>query len=461
MSFEMSAGRIVRSTRFTRAVPRSDRERRQADYARRVGVSDLAILTVAVIAAQCACAPRPLPIGIPYAAISVLLVAAWSAVLALTGTRVSRAIGSGTDEYRHVVSVSLKLFGGLAIASMLLGLGLSRSYLIAALLLGGAGLLAGRRCWRGWAARQGVHRGDLLIVGNPDAAQEMAAVFARDPHSAYQVIGVCTGADGPGAVLAAARGTGAEAVAVTVTDTLNLADFRGLAWELDAHGIELLVAPGLIGISGTQLTHRIVADMPVLQVTKPRYGHSKSIRKSAFDFCFALLVLIAIAPMLLGIAAAIKATSRGPVFYRSERVGRDGRPFRMLKFRSMYAEPEVHIDALLGTGVDPRMTPVGRVIRRHRLDELPQFLNVLRGEMSIVGPRPQVRLHADPDDDATLRGLLMRPGVTGLWQVSGRSYLTPEDAMRLDLSYIENWSAVLDLVMIAKSIGAVTRGQVL
>ncbi|MRH88253.1 exopolysaccharide biosynthesis polyprenyl glycosylphosphotransferase [Nocardia sp. SYP-A9097] len=462
MSFETSAGRVVRAGRFTRPLPRSDRQRRQGDYARRLAASDLATLGIAVAIAQIGCvggSSGALPIGVPYTAVSIVLVAAWTAVLALTGTMALRAIGSGTEEYRQVVAVSLKFFGAVVIVSMLLCLGISRGYLIVALLLGGCGLLAERALWRGWVARQraqGAYRAQLLVVGNPDAAQELAAVFARDSGNGYAVIGVCTGVGGPRAVIEAARATGVEAVAITRTETLGLDDFRGLAWELDELGIELLVTPSLVGIAGTRLTHRIVADMPVLHVEKPQYGRSKSIRKSAFDLCFALLALLVIAPALLGIAVAIKATSRGPVLYLSERIGRDGRPFHMFKFRSMYAEAGVHIDALLGLGTDPRMTPVGRVIRRYRLDELPQFLNVLRGEMSIVGPRPQLRLHAD-----AVGGLLVRPGVTGLWQVRGRSYLTPEDAMRLDLSYVENWSALLDLLMIAKSIGAVSRGRAL
>ncbi|WP_245677636.1 exopolysaccharide biosynthesis polyprenyl glycosylphosphotransferase [Nocardia acidivorans] len=430
-----------------------------------MGATDLAVLGVAVAIAQAGCAGGAagvLPMGLSYTALSVLLIAAWSAALALTGTRALRALGA--EESRQVITVSLKLFGAVAIISMLLCLGISRSYLIVALLLGGCGLLGERALWRRWVARQrarGGYRAALLVVGNPEAAQAMAATFARDPGQGYQVIGVCTGDGGPRTVLAVVRATGAEAVAITRTDSLELDDFRSLAWELDELGIELLVMPSLVGIAGTRITHRIVADMPVLQVAKPRYGRARSMRKSAFDFCFALIALAAVAPLLLAIAVAIKATSSGPVFYRSERIGRDGRPFRMFKFRSMYVEPGVHIDALLEPGEDPRMTPVGRVIRRYRLDELPQFLNVLRGEMGIVGPRPQVRLPGDPAVGEAGGGLLMRPGVTGLWPVRGRSYLTPEDAMRLDLSYVENWSALLDLLMIVKTIGAVSRGRAL
>jgi lipopolysaccharide/colanic/teichoic acid biosynthesis glycosyltransferase len=180
-------------------------------------------------------------------------------------------------------------------------------------------------------------------------------------------------------------------------------------------------------------------------------------------------VLLAIAPTLLGIALAVKATSPGPVFYLSERIGRGGKPFRMIKFRSMFVNADSNIAALIERNGanpvffkmkdDPRITPIGRVIRKFSLDELPQFLNVLRGEMSVVGPRPQVQREVDSYDGNMRRRLLVKPGVTGLWQVSGRSDLSLEDSVRLDLSYVENWSMVLDLLLIAKTIGAVARGE--
>jgi exopolysaccharide biosynthesis polyprenyl glycosylphosphotransferase len=209
--------------------------------------------------------------------------------------------------------------------------------------------------------------------------------------------------------------------------------------------------------------------MPMLHIAKPQYDRAKSTGKAVFDVCFAAAVLLAITPALLGIALAVKATSPGPVFYLSERIGRGGKPFRMIKFRSMFVNADSNIAALIerngGNPVffkmkdDPRITPIGRVIRKFSLDELPQFLNVLHGEMSVVGPRPQVQREVDSYDGNMRRRLLVKPGVTGLWQVSGRSDLSLEDSVRLDLSYVENWSMVLDLLLIAKTIGAVARGE--
>ncbi|WP_067824444.1 sugar transferase [Nocardia inohanensis] len=499
MSYEVSAGRAVRATRLPRPEPRSDRERWQADYARRLFFSDLFVVVLVVGSAQWIRFGGPadpplastLPLEVRYTVVSAVLVVAWALALALSGTRSVRVIGSGTEEYRRIVAASLKLFGGIAIVSLLLRVDIARGYLAFALPLGMIGLMLERRVWRGWVAQRrarGEYRTAMLVVGSPEAARAMVGAFSRDPEGGYQVIGVCTRDEGELAerglevagrvipivgsdrsIIEAVQRTGADTVAVTATDNLGPADFRRMAWELDPLGVQLIVTPGLVDIAGTRLTHRLHADMPMLHVEKPQYDRAKSIRKGLFDFCFALFALTAIAPMLCAIALAVKVTSRGSVFYRSERIGRDGRPFRMIKFRSMYADADAHINALIDSNGgnplffklrdDPRVTPVGKVIRKYSLDELPQFFNVLRGEMSIVGPRPQVQREVDSYDGMMRRRLLVKPGVTGLWQVSGRSDLTPEDAMRLDLSYVENWSMVLDLLLIAKTIGAVTRGE--
>ncbi|WP_458688720.1 sugar transferase [Nocardia tengchongensis] len=500
MYYETSAGRAVRVHRPPRPEPRSDRERWQADYASRLSISDFCVLILSVGFAQWirfggSGAEPPLasqlPLEVRYTMVSAMLALAWSITLTLSGTRSPRVIGSGTEEYRRVVAASVKLFGGIAIVSLLLRIDIARGYLAIALPLGMIGLMVERRIWRRWVAgrrARGAYRTAMLVVGSPEAARAMVAAFSLDRDSGYQVIGVCTRTEGPLAesvlevggreipvvasdhdVINAVRRTGADTVAVTATDNLGPADFRRMAWELDELGAELIVTPGLVDIAGTRLTHRVVASMPMLHVEKPQYDRAKSIRKGMFDFCFAIAALLAIAPALAMIALAVKFTSRGPIFYLSERIGRDGQPFRMIKFRSMYADAESHINALIESNGgnplffkirdDPRITSVGKVIRKYSLDELPQFFNVLRGEMSIVGPRPQVQREVDSYDGVMRRRLLVKPGVTGLWQVSGRSDLTPEDAMRLDLSYVENWSMVLDLLLIAKTIGTVTRGE--
>ncbi|MFD4357479.1 sugar transferase [Nocardia sp. NPDC058518] len=205
-----------------------------------------------------------------------------------------------------------------------------------------------------------------------------------------------------------------------------------------------------------QLVLARTAEVPL---GEPQSRPRRRVGKEIFDFCFALSMVIAVLPSLVFIALAIKLTSRGPVFYRAERIGQDGKPFRMFKFRTMYADADLDIltarsikknTLMFKLSADPRITPVGRFLRKYALDELPQFLNVLRGEMSIVGPRPR-----QTRDVVNRRVLLVKPGITGLWQLSGRDHISMEDALRLDLSYVENWSLALDLQLLTKTIGAV------
>ncbi|WP_054813942.1 sugar transferase [Nocardia arizonensis] len=483
------------------AAPRSQRERWQAEYVKRLEATDFGVVTAAVLSAQLirfgGPAAPPLAWGLPYAVgytvVSLLLIAAWMGLLLVCSTRSPQVVGAGTEEYRRLVSATMRLFGMLAILSLIFQIEFARGYLAIALPSGLLGLMASRLLWRLHARSRRRTRDDyltaVLVVGSAEAAQAMATAFSGDPNSGYRVVGVCVpdGVPGNGAhgvraagrpvsvfgddrsVVDAVRRSGADTVAVTATDYLGPAELRRMAWELDPLGVELIVAPGVVDISGARLTNRLVAGMPMLHIAKPQYDRAKSTGKAVFDLCFAITVLIAIAPVLCVIAAAVKMTSPGPVFYLSERIGRGGTPFRMIKFRSMYVDADRHVAALIensgGNPVffkmkqDPRVTPVGRVIRKFSLDELPQFFNVVRGEMSVVGPRPQVQREVDSYDGDMRRRLLVKPGVTGLWQVSGRSDLSLEDSVRLDLSYVENWSMVLDLLLIAKTIGAVARGE--
>jgi exopolysaccharide biosynthesis polyprenyl glycosylphosphotransferase len=500
MSFEFTDGDDLDMSKAPHATPRSERERWQAEYVQRLAATDLAVIIAAVALAQIIrfggpVAPPlawPMPYEVGYSVVSATLAFAWIAFLAVCNSRSPQVVGSGSEEYRRLVSATLRLFGFLAIASLIFQIEFARGYLAIALPLGLLGLMVSRLLWRLNARHRrdfGEYGTSVLVVGCAEAAHAMATAFSRSPASGYQVVGVCipngvnenteydveasgrtysvVGDDR--SVLEAVRRSGADTVAVTATDHLGPLELRRLAWELDPLGVELIVAPGVVDIAGTRLTNRLVAGMPMLHIAKPQYDRAKSTGKAVFDVCFAAAVLLAIAPVLLGIALAVKVTSPGPVFYLSERIGRGGKPFRMIKFRSMFVNADSNVAALIehngGNPVffkmkdDPRITPIGRVIRKFSLDELPQFLNVLRGEMSVVGPRPQVQREVDSYDGDMRRRLLVKPGVTGLWQVSGRSDLSLDDSVRLDLSYVENWSMVLDLLLIAKTIGAVARGE--
>jgi exopolysaccharide biosynthesis polyprenyl glycosylphosphotransferase len=255
-------------------------------------------------------------------------------------------------------------------------------------------------------------------------------------------------------------------VALTGTERFGAQGIKQLMWRLENMDVDLVVAPGVIDVAEGRLALRPVAGFPLLHVEKPQYEGAKSFQKRAFDFCFALAALIGTSPILLASAVAIKLTSKGPVFYPSERIGLDGKPFTMMKFRTMVDGADSQVQALMSMNEspggmlfkirqDPRVTPVGKVLRRYSIDELPQFINVLKQDMSVVGPRPPLRREVVQYNGDVKRRLLVKPGVTGLWQVNGRSDLAWDESVRLDLSYVDNWSMASDFLLIAKTLKAV------
>jgi exopolysaccharide biosynthesis polyprenyl glycosylphosphotransferase len=226
----------------------------------------------------------------------------------------------------------------------------------------------------------------------------------------------------------------------------------------------------VVDVAGPRLTMRPVAGLPLIHVEKPQYSGTKKVQKLAFDYFVSVSVLLGALPVMIAAAIAIKLTSKGPVFYRSERIGLEGEPFQMIKFRTMVNGADKQVDTLVKVndsvgGVlfkikdDPRVTAVGRLLRKYSIDELPQFFNVLSRDMSVVGPRPPLRREVDTYNDQVRRRLLVLPGITGLWQVSGRSDLSWEDSVRLDLSYVENWSITNDVLIAVKTIRTVATGS--
>jgi exopolysaccharide biosynthesis polyprenyl glycosylphosphotransferase len=259
-------------------------------------------------------------------------------------------------------------------------------------------------------------------------------------------------------------------VAVARTEHFGVQGIRELMWQLETLDVDLVVSPGVMDVANARLALRPYAGFPLLHVEKPTYEETNRFQKRAFDFCFALAAVIATTPVIIACAIAIKLTSKGPVFYRAERIGLDGKPFTMLKFRTMVDGADAQLASLMALNEtaggmlfkireDPRITPVGRWLRKLSIDELPQFINVLKQDMSVVGPRPPLRREVDNYDVEAKRRLLVKPGVTGLWQVSGRSDLSWEDSVRLDLSYVDNWSMAGDLMIVAKTVKVVLVGD--
>lgn len=465
----------------------------KGSYARHVAVTDLAVLVVSVLIAQVAhfgfaLTEARTTYGIGYTTLGVCIAAAWWIALYLSGSRSRNVIGSGAEEYQRILNASFLLFGVLAIISLLLDIALSRAYLAITFPLGLVGLMVARHQWRRWLSRQrsmGRMVSRVLVVGGTTTATEIACWFARHPGDGLQVAAVWV----PDRLtdntewlkvadrLVPAYGTqrsfesvlelaDADMVVVSDADHIGHRGLRELTWQLEEMGVELLVSPNVMDVSRSRIAMRNISSMPFLHVKEPQYSDAGNWPKLAFDRVGALTLLAVVSPLLVVVGAAIRLTSPGPVFYRQERIGLNGQPFRMIKFRSMKVGADRELGALLmaqGSSDkplfkiqdDPRISGIGHFIRRYSIDELPQLLNVIRGEMSLVGPRPQRAEEVALYDEGASRRLRVRPGMTGLWQVSGRSNLTWEEAIQLDTSYVENWSMFGDLQILGRTVRAV------
>ena len=424
-----------------------------------------------------------------YVGLTVLLTAAWLIALNWGGSRDIRTIGHGADEYKSVVNSTLALFGALAICAYLFQFDLPRSYLLVMMPAGLTAVLLGRYLARRWlhgARARGDYLADVLVVGSVRTVRDLITDLKRAPYAGYRVIGVCvethsSALDFDGVsridgipilgglddVAGVAQRYGAHTVAVTATDSFGPGAVRRLSWELEKTDAALVLAPALTNIAGPRIHTQPVAGLPLIHVDRPAYRGATRILKKSFDIVGASVLLLLFSPLFIAISLAVKFTSPGAIFFLQDRVGLNGRTFRMIKFRSMVKDAESMLanqreqsqDAgnaiLFKQKNDARITKVGKFIRRFSIDELPQLINVLIGDMSLVGPRPPLRAEVDRyEDDAMLR-LLVKPGMTGLWQVSGRSDLSWEDTVRLDVYYVENWSIASDLMILWKTAKAV------
>jgi exopolysaccharide biosynthesis polyprenyl glycosylphosphotransferase len=422
----------------------------------------------------------PLTSGLFWA--SLALIPAWPALLAVTGAYEERSFGIGSDEFHRIGRAGLLLLAGLGFLSYAAELQLSRGLVVIAVPVLALITLVER-----YAARRSLHRQRMqgrcvkrvVVVGRGGAVLELVDRLRRTSHAGLDVVAVCvTGGDrarvaravalpvaGLDDVLEVAARMDADTIAVTSASETAAQYLRSLSWQLEGTGMELLVAPGLVEVAGPRLHIRPFDGLPLLAVEQPRFEGWRRVVKGALDRSVALGALLLLAPVFGALALAVRLSGPGPVFFRQQRVGLGGQHFTMLKFRSMVAGADQQVaglsdgndaDGLLfKMRQDPRVTPVGRWLRRLSLDELPQLINVLTGAMSLVGPRPPLPREVARYDTSVSRRLLVKPGLTGLWQISGRSDLPWEEAVRLDLRYVENWSLALDLQILWKTARAV------
>jgi exopolysaccharide biosynthesis polyprenyl glycosylphosphotransferase len=457
----------------------------EKSYLRWAAASDCicALLAGALAAAALFRNQGHLPIA--YLSLTVTLPPVWWGSVALAGGYDSRFIGVGSDEFRRVLSAAVSLTAGVAIFSYALKLDLARSYVAVAMPCLTVFTLVGRYRLRRRLHKQrslGYCMRRVVVAGHPSAVADMVAFLRRGRYHGMSVVGAClAGAatdseiagipvfGGMSDVSTAVDLAGADTVAVLSCPELSSVRLRDLAWELEKTGTDLCVAPALLDVAGPRTTIRPIAGLPLLHMDHPELAGGKRVIKGAFDRLAAGVALVLLAPVFAVIALAIALTDPGPVFFRQTRIGKDSRPFRLCKFRSMAVDAERHRAQLEtlneATGVlfkmrhDPRVTKAGAWLRRWSLDELPQLFNVLKGEMSLVGPRPALPTEVARYGDHMRRRLVVKPGITGLWQVSGRSDLPWEEAERLDLRYVENWSLALDLQILWKTSSAIIKGS--
>lgn len=424
-----------------------------------------------------------------YIVLSVCLIATWWMMLGAWNSRQSRVLGAGADEYKRVAAASLWLFGLVAIFSYVFQIEIARGYVGIALPIGLAGLLLAR-----WLLRQhlsvdrqrGSSMSKLMLLGGPGAVAHLANQLSRSKEAGYLPVAAYTPGEQSGTqtdseydlpnlgsipriapIIEAIERCGADAVAVSAGVQLHPQILRHLGWELAARNVGLIMAPALTDIAGPRIHTQQVAGLPLIHVTTPSLEGGQRVAKRLFDLAVSGVLILLTAPLMAAVALLVKTDSNGPALFRQERIGIQGAPFAMLKFRSMVVDAEERLSKLTqhneGSGLlfklrdDPRVTRVGRILRKYSIDELPQLFNIFMGSMSLVGPRPPLPKEVDAYERDVRRRLLVKPGLTGLWQVSGRSNLSWQDSVRLDLYYVENWSLAGDLLIILRTVRAVFR----
>jgi exopolysaccharide biosynthesis polyprenyl glycosylphosphotransferase len=416
-----------------------------------------------------------------YLVLSLALPLLWLIAVQVAGGYEKRFLGAGSDEFRKVLNAGVSLTAAFALISYAINSELSRLYLTISMpVVVSLDLLAR------FALRKRLHmrrtRGQcmstVVAVGHGVAVEQLINELRRETHHGLQVVAACLADESNltevagvpvvgdlDATASVVRNIGAGTVAVLSCPEMDGVKLRTLAWELEKTGTDLCVAPALIDVAGPRTTVRPTAGLTLLHVDHPQLSGPRQVIKDLFDRSVAALGLFGVSPLLLAIAVIIKLSDKGPALFTQMRVGKDGGTFKIYKFRTMVVDAEARLaevqaknefdGVLFKIRNDPRITAIGVWLRKWSLDELPQLFNVVIGEMSLVGPRPALPDETAQYADHVRRRLVVKPGLTGLWQVSGRSDLTWEESVRLDIRYVENWSFALDLQILWKTLAVV------
>lgn len=410
-----------------------------------------------------------------------VLVVWWLLLILVRGGYEARYLGVGSEEFKRLVTATVTLFAMIAMASYVFKRQPPLRMVLPSLIIGLILILLGRwllRVWLGKQRERGRFQQSTLVVGDRLLASGLAEAFANDATAGFKVVGTVAPPRQSGGSAAIENWLddvmewiarhNVHAVAVAESTAVGPELVRRLAWRLEGPGVDLLVSPALSDVAGPRVTARPASGLPLLHLDEPSLTGPARALKRLVDLVLTIPALIVALPFFLLIAVGIKLDSLGKVFYVSDRIGRTGEIFRCVKFRTMVTGAESMHEEVIGDPdddivgryrEDPRVTRFGSFLRRWSLDELPQLLNVLSGSMSIVGPRPMMPSELALLGDADHRRHLTKPGLTGLWQISGRKEVSWDDRMRMDLHYIETWSISLDLVIIVKTVKAVITGH--
>ncbi|EAR26065.1 hypothetical protein A20C1_09299 [marine actinobacterium PHSC20C1] len=399
----------------------------------------------------------------------------WIFLLEVFHTRDRRVIGAGPHEYKRVITACMTAFGLLSVILLVLEAGFPGKSAVLAMATGVLALLLSRWLWRRWLTRQrryGRALSRVVVVGTRSEVDYVVSKIQGNLSAAFSVVGVLADPEpgdesesdaahrvcfGPDQVVETAASLRADAVIVAGEHGSGNDYIRNLAWQLEGTAAELILASRLANVAGPRIHFRPVEGLPLIHVEIPQFEGGKHVVKRGLDIVVSSIALLILSPLFLILAIAVRLDSPGEAFFSQVRVGRNLGTFRMYKFRSMVSNASEKLAGLAeqneGSGVlfklknDPRVTPFGRFIRKYSLDELPQIWNVLKGDMSLVGPRPPLPSEVRAYRGKVNRRMYIKPGLTGMWQINGRSDLNWEDSMRLDLYYVENWSVVGDLVI--------------
>lgn len=443
-------------------------------------VSLIVLVVVGIYLLRISLEPDFIPLRYPIPTL-LLLLAIWVSVMHIEGAYSPRILGSGVQEFKVVTGASFKGF----LLVCLLGLATNQHPPRINLFLGWFGSVVlvsfGRKFLQTIMHRKRRSGSDLrnvLILGSTEYAAELESQLARETH-----IGLRVSAHIPvkssdsdvfedewlSAIDRSIIDGDVDEIIIEDAQDASPGLLGTLSWHINKHNIDMLVAPTFLQQFGPRLEVKKHPQLPLIYVGEPTLSLSDSLTKRLFDILFSVISLVALSPILIATAIGILFSNFGPIFFTQERIGHNGKAFKILKFRSMVVDAQSHQDSIWESASDdgtnnkakndPRITPIGRVIRKFSIDELPQLLNVLKGDMSIVGPRPIQEVELNVLQNQDLRRHLIKPGLTGLWQISGRSDTTWQKRIQMDLDYLHNWSLGLDIAIILRTFRVVASGE--